>query len=1030
MEKFSTFFIHRPIAATLLVLAVILSGGLAYGLLPIAPLPQIDMATIQVRAQVPGAAPEVMASTVATPLERSLGAIAGVNEITSTSSLGSTNITLQFDLSRDINGAANDVQSALNATQSSLPAEMRTKPTYRKMNPANAPIAILALQSDSLSRGQLYDLANNVLLPRVLQLPGVGDVTVGGSSPQAVRVDLNPEAIAKMGVSLNSIITAIGNANPNLPQGRIEGATQSWQVQSDSRTRNAQDFLPLIVSYKNGNAVRLSDIAAVTDTVQNPLNMGMVNKKPAILMIVTSAPNANIIATIDRLKGEMPMLQGFIPANVSLNMAMERSATIRGSIRDVERALVLSLGLVIMVVYLFLRRWRATLIPSVAIPVSLIGTFAVMYAAGFSLNNLSLMSLTIATGFVVDDAIVVLENVSRHIEEGMLPMQAAFKGAHEIGFTVLSMSISLISVFIPFLGMSDLVGRFFREFALTLTSAIVLSMLMSLTVTPMMCARGLRPYDALSDARENRVLRWFGRFTTRIEQAYSRRLEWALDHMRLMLLVLLSAVVLTVVLFVALPKGFFPEQDTGRVNAQIRIDQSASFEANQTQILKAMNIISQDPAVAEGGVSGFVSGQTARMFIVLKPLSQRSDRMKTVLARLRGKTSNLSGADVLFSAAQDINIGGRPSAAAYQYTLQSESSADLSSWGKRLTQALSELPQMKDVNTDQQSNGIETRIAYDKDAMIRQGITVRSVDSALYAAFGPRLVGQINDPLGTRQVLLGVPLSEAQNASSLDHIFVLNNQNAPIPLSAFAHWENGKAPVSINHQSGTPAGTVSFNLAEGASLSDAQKLIEQTRLKIGMPDSVRGSFAGAAKAYAQNQSQQGILIVIVLICVYIVLGVLYESFIHPLTILSTIPSASLGALAALWLTGGQFDLIGLIGILLLIGLVKKNAIMMIDYALKAQRDGQMSARAAITHACRLRFRPILMTSLAAIFGAIPLALGHGDGAELRQPLGIAMVGGLMVSQMLTLFTTPVIFIYFDRIAARWHPFHSRDTLTE
>ncbi|MBH1932205.1 multidrug efflux RND transporter permease subunit MdtC [Serratia rubidaea] len=1013
--RFFALFIHRPVATTLLTLAIAIAGVMGFRLLPVSPLPQVDFPVIVVSASLPGASPETMASSVATPLERALGRIAGVNEMTSMSSLGSSRVILQFDLDRDINGAARDVQAAINAAQSLLPSGMPSRPSYRKVNPSDAPIMILTLTSDTYSQGQLYDFASTQLAQRIAQTEGVGDVSVGGSSLPAVRVELNPGALFNQGVSLDSVRQAISSANVRKPQGALENPQQRWQLQTNDELKTAADYQPLIVHYNNGSAVRLGDVAEVKDSVQNVRNAGMTNAKPAIIMTVSRAPDANIIATIDRIRAELPDLQENIPASIQLNIAQDRSPTIRASLAEVEQSLAIAIALVILVVFIFLRSGRATLIPAVAVPVSLIGTFAAMYLCGFSLNNLSLMALTVATGFVVDDAIVVLENISRHVEAGVRPINAALQGAREVGFTVLSMSVSLVAVFIPLLLMEGLPGRLFREFAVTLSVSIGLSLIISLTLTPMMCAYLLRHQPA----RAQRRTRGFGRLLNALQQGYGRSLNWVLGHARWVLALFLATIALNVWLYVSIPKTFFPEQDTGRLMGFIQADQSISFQAMRSKLEDFMKIVREDPDV--DNVTGFTGGSrtnSGSMFISLKPLAERSSSAQQVIARLRGKLAKEPGANLFLMAVQDIRAGGRQANASYQYTLLADDLGALREWEPKIRAALAKLPALADVNSDQQDKGSELDLVYDRETMARLGISVSDANNLLNNAFGQRQISTIYQPLNQYKVVMEVAPPYTQDVSALEKMFVINKEGKAIPLSYFASWRPANAPLSVNHQGLTAASTISFNLPDGGSLSDATAAIERAMTGLGVPPTVRGAFAGTAQLYQETLRSQLFLILAAIATVYIVLGVLYESYIHPLTILSTLPSAGVGALLALELFGAAFSLIALIGIMLLIGIVKKNAIMMVDFALDAQRRGGISAREAIFQASLLRFRPIMMTTLAALFGALPLVVTSGDGAELRQPLGITIAGGLLMSQLLTLYTTPVVYLYFDRLQTR------------
>ncbi|WP_287877243.1 multidrug efflux RND transporter permease subunit [Aquitalea sp.] len=1005
-------FIRRPIATTLLTLAILLAGFLAFKLLPVSPLPQVDFPTISVSAKLPGASPETMASTVATPLERALGRIAGVTEITSSSSLASTRITLQFDLNRDINGAARDVQAAINAARSLLPTGMPSNPTYRKVNPADAPIMIIGLTSDSLTRGQMYDAADSILGQKLAQVEGIGDVNIGGGAQPAVRVEMNPLQLNHYGIGMETVRAAITSTNANRPKGFVEDGQRHWQVQANDQAGKASDYLPLVVSYKNGAAVRLSDVAEVKDSVLDVRNAGLLGKQPAVMIILFRQPGANIIETVERVQALLPQLQASIPAAIKMQVVMDRTSTIRASLSEVERSLLISIALVILVVFLFLRNGRATAIPAITVPVSLVGTFAVMYLCGFSLNNLSLMALTIATGFVVDDTIVVLENIARHIENGMKPFQAALQGAREVGFTVLSMSLSLIAVFIPILMMGGIIGRLFREFAVTLSVAILVSLLVSLTTTPMLCARWLKSHG---ERKPGRLFVWSERMFDAMLAGYRRSLGWALRHGPLMMLMLAATIALNVYLYVIVPKGFFPQQDTGRLTGMIKADQSISFQAMQQKLQRFIDAVGQDPAVDK--VIGFTGGgqrNTANMFVSLKPLGERTETADQVIARLRKRLAREPGAQLFLQSVQDIRVGGRSANAQYQYTLQGDDLEELRRWTPRVQQALQKLPMLADVSSDQEIKGLQTTLTFDRDAMARLGLTQSQVDSVLNDAFGQRQVSTIYNPLNQYHVVLEVAPQYWQSAEGLRSIYLQTTSGQPIPLSAFARWQPTNTALAVNHQSQFAATTVSFNLPPGSSLSDATAAIDKATADIGLPSSIHGSFQGTAKSFQDSLGSQPVLILAAMVAVYIVLGMLYESVVHPLTILSTLPSAGVGALLALLATGGEFNIIALIGVLLLIGIVKKNAIMMIDFALSAEREQGLSSHDAILQACLLRFRPIMMTTLAALFGALPLALGHGDGAEMRTPLGISIVGGLLLSQLLTLYTTPVVYLYLDR----------------
>ena len=1011
--RFTGFFIHRPVATTLLTLGIALSGVLAFWLLPVSPLPQVDFPTISVQASLPGASPETMAATVATPLERALGRIAGVTEMTSASSLGSTRITLQFDLNRNINGAARDVQAAINAARTLLPSGLPSNPTYRKVNPADAPIMILSLTSQTLTRGQMYDAASSILAQKLAQLGGIGQVSVGGSSLPAVRVEMLPGALYKYGIGTESVRTAIATANANRPKGMVESDNRHWQIYANDQAREASAYLPLIVAYRNGAAVHLSDVAEVNDSVQDLRNAGSANGRPAVLVILYRQPGANIIETVDHVRQALPQLNASIPSAIDLAVVFDRTPTIRASLHDVERTLMISIALVIMVVFLFLRKATATLIPSVTVPVSLLGTFGIMYLAGYSLNNLSLMALTVATGFVVDDAIVVLENISRRIEQGMAPMQAALQGAREVSFTVLSMSLSLIAVFIPFLLMGGIIGRLFREFAVTLSVAILVSLLLSLTATPMMCARLLHREQPQKD--ERRLARLSRRVFERLLAAYERSLAWALRHGRLMMLLLAATVGLNVYLYVIVPKGFFPQQDTGRLSGFIQADQAISFQAMQKKLADFVDIVRQDPAVEN--VIAFTGGgqrNSGAMFISLKPLDERRISVDGVIGRLRGKLAREPGASLYLQAAQDIRMGGRAANAQYQYTLQADDLDELREWEPRIRQALTPLPQLADVNTDSQDKGIQTSLIIDRDAAARLGVSTTTIDATLNDLFGQRLVSTIYTALNQYWVVMEAAPQYWQSPQTLASVFVSNADGKPVPLAAFASYGPTSTPLAVNHQGQFVASTISFNLPVGVSLSQATAAIKEAMSRLGVPTSIQGSFQGTARAFQASLDSQPWLILTALLAVYIVLGMLYESVIHPLTILSTLPSAGVGALLALLGSGNEFSIIALIGVILLIGIVKKNAIMMIDFALDAERRLGMPPGQAIYQACVLRFRPIMMTTMAALLGAVPLAIGFGDGAELRRPLGISIVGGLIVSQMLTLYTTPVVYLYLDR----------------
>ena len=1017
-------FIARPVATTLITIGIALAGMLGYHFLPIAPLPQVDFPTISVSASLPGASPDTMAATVATPLERALGSIAGVTEITSRSSLGSSSVTLQFDLSRDINGAARDVQAAINAARTLLPSGLPSNPTYRKVNPADAPIMILALTSKTLTRGQMYDTASTVLAQRLAQVDGVGQVNVGGGALPAVRVELNPDKLAANGIALDQVRQAITNTNANRPKGAVEQGGRYWQVGANDQARTAAEYAPVVLSYRDGAALRLRDVAEVSDSVQDVRNYGASNGQPAILLFIQKEPGANIIETVAHVRELLPRLQASIPPAIELKVISDRTPTIRASLDEVQRAMAIAVGLVILVVLLFLRSWRATLLPAVAVPVSLAGTFGVMYLCGYSLDNLSAMALTVATGFVVDDAIVVLENITRYIEQGLTPVEAALRGAREIGFTVISISLSLVAVFIPILLMGGVVGRLFREFAVVLSASILVSMVVSLTTTPMMASRVLRarpePAHGAAARRQGRLARAAGRFNRALARGYRRSLMWTLRHQPVALLSLVAVIALNVHLYGVIPKTFFPQQDTGVLIGGVQADQGSSFEMMRKRVDRFMDIILSDPAVQNvNGSTGGGQRNSANFYITLKPLKERKVSADQVVNRLRDKMAHEPGANLFMVPVQDIRIGGRQANAQYQFTLQADDLAVLREWEPRVRNALSNLPELTDVNTDQQDKGMQTSLVIDRDAAARLGISVSTIDTTLNNAFGQRQVGVIYNPLNQYRVVMELAPEYLQGPETLRKLYVTSSSGAQVPLSAFSRFETTNTPLSVNHQSGTPASTISFNLPEGVSLSQATDAINNAMAELGIPVSVRGTFAGTANAFQDALKSQPILIGAAIIAIYLVLGMLYESLVHPVTILSTLPSAGVGALLALMMFNTEFSIIALIGVILLIGIVKKNAIMMIDFAIARQRtSAHLTAGAAIFRAAKLRLRPILMTTFAAIFGAVPLAIGSGDGAELRQPLGIAIVGGLILSQLLTLYTTPVVFVMMERLRQR------------
>jgi multidrug efflux pump len=1023
-------FINRPVATVLLTTGLALAGIGAFFVLPVSPLPQVDFPAISVSASLPGASPATMASSVATPLERRLAMIAGVNEITSNSGTGSTRISLQFDLNRKIDAAAREVQAAINASRADLPATLRSNPTYRKANPAAAPVIILALTSRTRSPGQIYDEVSNLVQQKIAQVPGVGDVELGGGSLPAVRVEMNPFALNRYGVSMEDVRTTLQSANANRPRGAMEGNGQRLQIYAGANTatggRRAADYRDLVVAWRNGAAVRLGDVAEVLDGVENTNTLGLFNGQPAVIVLVTRQPGANVIETVDGVRALLPELQAQLPADVQLQVASDSTNSIRASLHEVELTLLISIALVVLVVSAFLRSARATFIPAVATVVSLLGTFCVMYLLGFSLNNLSLMALTVATGFVVDDAIVVLENTSRHIEAGMDRFKAALLGAREVGFTVLSISLSLVAVFIPLLFMGGQTGRLFREFAVTLSAAVLISLVISLTTTPMMCAWLLKP--AGHSKPPGRLARGFENAFNRLLRAYEVSLDWALAHRKTVMAILLAVIALNVYLYVKVPKGYFPQQDSGQIRGGLRADRSISFEALQGKLKQLVDIIERDPAVDT--VVGFTGGSRSGggfMFINLKPVAQRTDAGQAVIARLRPQLAQVTGVTLFLNPVQDLRGGGRQSNSTYQYTLKSDNTADLSRWATRLADQMKRQPALADVDTDQEENGVETMVTVDKASAARLGISSRDVNNALYNAFGQRPVGTIYTELNQYRVIMEVAPRFTRSPESLKDIYIpvkggsgaaTGSAITMVPLSAIARFSERTTAASVSHEDGELSTTVSYNLAPGSTLSDAEAAVLQAEAEIGLPSNVRGSFSATARSAQESQNQQPLLILAALVVIYIVLGILYESLVHPLTVISTLPSAGVGAVLALMLFKMDFSIIALIGVFLLIGIVKKNAILIIDFAIEAERSRGISAAQAVREACLLRFRPILMTTLAAMLGALPLAIGFGEGAELRRPLGITIIGGLIASQLLTLLTTPVIYVLLDKLRRR------------
>ena len=1016
-------FVRRPVATTLLTIAIALAGTVAFRILPVSPLPQVDFPTISVFASLPGASPETMASAVATPLERQFGRIAAVTEMTSSSTLGSCSVTLQFDLNRNIDAAARDVQAAINAARGYLPTNLPNNPTYRKVNPADSPIFMIALTSNVLSKGQMYDAASTVMAQKLAQVQGVGQVGVGGSALPGVRVELNPAALNKYGIGLEQVRSVLASANANVPKGHFSDGHQMWEVGANDQLFNAIDYKPLLIAYHNGTSVRIADVGDVVDSVEDLRGAGYANGKPSVLVVIFRQPGANIIETVDRIRAVLPQLHASIPASIDMKIAMDQTQTIRASVREVERTLILAVGLVVLVVFVFLKNVRSTFIPSVAVPVSLLGTFGIMYLFGYSLDNLSPMALTISTGFVVDDAIVVIENITRYLERGMSPFAAAMQGAQEIGSTVVTMSVSLVAVFIPLLLMGGVVGRLLREFAVTLSVAICVSMVVSLTATPMMCAHLLREHES-----HGWLYRTVDNAFDRMVGLYGRALAVALRHSFVTLLILASTIGLNVYLFVRVPKGFFPQQDNGRMMGQIIADQDTSFQSMDGILRQMVNIVAADPAVdtvngftggGGGGGGGASTLNQARMFVSLKPLEERKITVDYIMQRLRPKLARIPGATLYLQPSQDLRVGGRSTAALYQFSMRGDNLQDLVHFAPHIFDKLKSIPIIIDVNSDQQNRGLQAMVTYDRETAARFGISPQLIDNTLYDAFGQRQVSTMYKSLNQYHVVMEAAPQYWQNPQTLRDIYVRAPNGRQVPLSAIAHFTPAVAPLSVNHQGLFPSVTVSFNLRPGVALGDAVEAIDAAAREIGLPPTIQTMFTGTARTYQDSLSSEPYLVAAALMAVYLVLGILYESCIHPVTILSTLPSAGVGALLALMLTHTDLSIIAMIGIILLIGLVKKNGILIVDFALAAERNEHKSSRDAIFEASLLRFRPILMTTFAAMLGALPLALGTGTGSELRRPLGITIIGGLVVSQALTLFTTPVVYLYFDRLQHWW-----------